>query len=46
MDPETFKILVESNGMTIIEQKTIQFDPLGEWNGIDCISIFKKQKNG
>jgi SAM-dependent methyltransferase len=46
MDPETFKILVERNGMTITEQKTIQFDPLGEWNGIDCISIFKKQKNG
>jgi SAM-dependent methyltransferase len=42
MDPETFKRLVEENGMTIIEQKTIKFDPLGNWDGTDTVSIFKK----
>jgi hypothetical protein len=42
MDPEIFKSLVEENGMTIIEQKTIKFDALGNWDGTDTVSIFEK----
>jgi len=42
MDPEMFKSLVEKNGMSIIEQKIIKFDPLGDWDGTDTISIFEK----
>ncbi len=42
MNPETFKNMVEMQGMRIIEQKPIKFNPSGNWNGIDCISIFEK----
>lgn len=42
MSPEQFKEMVETSGMEIISQDTIQFEPLGLWNGTDCISIFRK----
>jgi SAM-dependent methyltransferase len=42
MDPETFKGLVEKHGMKIVEQKSIKFDSLGNWDGTDCITIFEK----
>ena len=37
-----FKTFVESNNMEIVSQNVIQFEPLGLWNGTDCISIFRK----
>ena len=42
MSPEQFKTFVENNNMEIVSQNAIQFEPLGLWNGTDCISIFKK----
>jgi ubiquinone/menaquinone biosynthesis C-methylase UbiE len=42
MTPEQFKELVNLYGMEIISQDVIQFEPLGLWNGTDCISVFKK----
>lgn len=42
MNPELFQQLLEKNGLTLIEQKTINFEPVGNWNGTDTISIFKK----
>lgn len=43
MSPEEFKYIVEIYDMEIINQPTITFEPLGLWNGIDCISIFRKK---
>lgn len=42
MDPERFKQMVESNGMEIISQDGISFEPVFPWNGTDCISLFRK----
>jgi SAM-dependent methyltransferase len=42
MSPEQFKIFVENNNMEIISQNAIQFEPVGLWNGTDCVSIFRK----
>jgi len=42
MDPTIFKSLVEKNNMSVIEQKPINFEPLGEWDGTDNITIFEK----
>jgi hypothetical protein len=28
--------------MKVVEQKTIKFEPLGEWDGTDSITIFEK----
>ena len=42
MSPEQFKNFVEDNNMEIVSQNVIQFEPLGLWNGKDCIRIFKK----
>lgn len=42
MNPEVFKSLVEKHNMVVIEQKTIKFEPLGSWDGTDCITIFEK----
>jgi ubiquinone/menaquinone biosynthesis C-methylase UbiE len=42
MTPEQFKELVNRYGMEIISQDVIQFEPLGLWNGTDCICMFKK----
>jgi SAM-dependent methyltransferase len=42
MSPEQFKTFVENNNMEIVSQNSIQFEPLGLWNGIDCVSIFRK----
>lgn len=42
MSPDQFKTFVENNNMEIISQNVIQFEPLGLWNGKDCISIFRK----
>lgn len=43
MSPELFKNLVEKNGLEIIDQKPLKFNPLGSWNGTDVISIFEKK---
>jgi ubiquinone/menaquinone biosynthesis C-methylase UbiE len=42
MDPIIFHSLVEKNNMSVIEQKPITFEPLGEWDGTDNITIFEK----
>jgi ubiquinone/menaquinone biosynthesis C-methylase UbiE len=42
MNPELFKSLVEKHKMKVVEQKTIKFEPLGEWDGTDSITIFEK----
>jgi SAM-dependent methyltransferase len=42
MNPELFKSLVEKHKMKVVEQKTIKFEPLGEWNGTDSITTFEK----
>ena len=42
MSPEQFKELVEKHGMEIVTQNTISFEPVGGWNGNDCISFFRK----
>ena len=42
MTPDIFKDLVEKHNMKIVEQKTIKFEPLGEWDGTDSITIFQK----
>jgi ubiquinone/menaquinone biosynthesis C-methylase UbiE len=42
MTPKQFEELVNLYGMEIISQDVIQFEPLGLWNGTDCISIFRK----
>jgi ubiquinone/menaquinone biosynthesis C-methylase UbiE len=40
MTPDVFKSLVEKHNMKIVEQKTINFAPLGAWDGTDSITIF------
>lgn len=42
MSPEQFKELVEKYGMEIISQTPISFESVSNWNGTDCISIFRK----
>lgn len=42
MSPEQFKELVEKYEMEIISQNIISFEPIGGWNGNDCISFFRK----
>ena len=42
MTPEIFKSLVEKHNMTVVEQKTIKFEPSGAWDGTDSITIFEK----
>jgi SAM-dependent methyltransferase len=42
MNPERFKEIVSENGMEIISQDIIRFEPLDLWNGTDCISTFRK----
>jgi len=42
MTPEYFKEMVERYEMEIVSQNPIQFEPLSNWSGIDCISIFRK----
>ena len=42
MNPDLFKSLVEKNNMTVVEQKTIKFNPLSNWDGTDSITIFTK----
>jgi ubiquinone/menaquinone biosynthesis C-methylase UbiE len=42
MDEKLFKSFVEENNMNIISQNTIQFEPVGFWNGIDTLSYFYK----
>jgi SAM-dependent methyltransferase len=42
MSPEQFKEIVISNNMEIVSQTPITFKPLNGWNGIDCITMFKK----
>ena len=42
MNPDLFKSLVEKNNMKVVEQKTIKFEPLSNWDGTDSITIFTK----
>jgi ubiquinone/menaquinone biosynthesis C-methylase UbiE len=42
MNPELFKSFVDENNMNIISQDSIQFEPVGFWNGIDTLSYFYK----
>jgi ubiquinone/menaquinone biosynthesis C-methylase UbiE len=42
MNPDTFKSLVEGHNMSVVEQKTLQFQPEGMWDGLDSITIFQK----
>tara|TARA_R110000772_G_scaffold5691_2_gene20358 strand:- start:11846 stop:12514 length:669 start_codon:yes stop_codon:yes gene_type:complete len=42
MNKDLFNEMVKKNGMEVIKQFDIQFDPEGLWNGIDTITIFKK----
>jgi len=42
MNPELFKSLVEKHNMKIVEQKTIKFEGVGNWDGTDSITIFEK----
>jgi SAM-dependent methyltransferase len=42
MNPELFKSLVEKHNMKVVEQKTINFTPVGAWDGTDTITIFEK----
>ena len=42
MSPEQFKSFVEENGMEIVSQDVISFEPVYPWNGNDCISMFRK----
>jgi ubiquinone/menaquinone biosynthesis C-methylase UbiE len=42
MNPDTFKSLVEKHNMSVVEQKTLQFQPEGMWDGLDSITIFQK----
>jgi SAM-dependent methyltransferase len=42
MTPDIFRGLVKKHNMKIVEQKTIKFEPLGEWDGTDSITIFEK----
>jgi SAM-dependent methyltransferase len=42
MSPEQFKEIVESNNMEVVSQTPITFKPLNGWNGVDCITMFKK----
>jgi SAM-dependent methyltransferase len=42
MNPDLFKSLVEKNNMKVVEQKTIKFEPLSNWDGTDSITIFEK----
>lgn len=44
MTPEIFKSLVEKHDMNVVEQRTIMFKPLGQWDGTDSITIFEKPK--
>lgn len=43
MTPEIFKSLVDNHNMMVVEQKAIKFEPLGVWDGTDCITIFQKK---
>jgi len=43
MNPDLFKSLVEKHNMKIVEQKTINFEPVDAWNGTDSITIFEKK---
>lgn len=42
MNPELFKSFVEDNGMKMLSQESIQFEPVGFWNGKDILSFFYK----
>ena len=42
MSPEQFKEIVEKYEMEVLSQTPILFEPVYGWNGVDCITIFKK----
>ncbi len=42
MNPELFQSFVNEYGMSIVSQNSIQFEPVGFWNGIDTLSYFYK----
>jgi hypothetical protein len=43
MSPEQFKELVEKYDMEIVSQEPIKFNPLNNWDGTDCLSLFRKK---
>lgn len=44
MSPEEFKEMVESHDMEIVSQSPINFERSFAWNGVDCVSIFRKKQ--
>ena len=42
MTPTIFESLVVKHNMKVVQQKTINFESVGAWNGTDCITIFQK----
>jgi len=42
MSPDQFKGLVNKHGMEIVSQTPIKFDGVFGWDGMDCISFFRK----
>ena len=44
MSPEQFKEIVEKHDLEIVSQNGIRFNELNGWDGMDCISIFKKNQ--
>lgn len=42
MDPTLFSNLALQAGLKVLEQRSIQFNPVGQWDGVDTISILIK----
>lgn len=42
MSPEQFKEIVEKYGMEVVSQTPIKFEAVGLWDGMDCITFFRK----
>lgn len=42
MSPEQFKEIVEKYGMEVVSQTPIKFKEVGLWDGMDCITFFRK----
>jgi SAM-dependent methyltransferase len=42
MSPDQFKGLVNKHGMEIVSQTPLKFDGVFGWDGMDCISFFRK----
>lgn len=42
MDPTLFSNLALRAGLKVLEQRSIQFNPVDQWDGVDTISILIK----